>query len=73
MAVEEKVLHVPDISCEHCVKTIDRALGALQGVQSVQTDVPTRTVHVRYNPQQVTVEQVAATLDEVGYTVANDR
>jgi copper chaperone len=70
MAIEEKVLNVPDISCEHCVKTIDGALGALDGVQSVQTDIPTQTVRLRYDPQQVTMEQVAATLDEAGYTIA---
>jgi copper chaperone len=70
MAIEEKVLNVPDISCEHCVKTINAALSTLEGMQSVQVDIPTRTVQVRYDPQRVTMDQIAATLDEAGYTIA---
>jgi copper chaperone len=69
-ATQETVLSVPDISCEHCVKTINTALGALQGVQTVATDIPTKTVRLSYDPGQVSLETVEATLDEAGYTVA---
>ncbi len=67
---QETVLSVPDISCQHCVKTINTALGALTGVQAVETDIPTKTVHLRYDPSQVSLETVEAALDEAGYTVA---
>ena len=43
--VQEIVLSVPDVSCEHCVKTINGALGTLAGVESVSTDIPSKTVH----------------------------
>lgn len=69
-ATQETVLSVPDISCEHCVKTINGALGALPGVESVQTDIPTKTVRLRYNPTQAPLDQIEATLDDAGYTVA---
>ncbi len=67
---QETVLSVPDISCEHCVHTINGALGQLPGVEAVSTDIPTKTVTLRYDPSQVTLETVEATLDEEGYTVA---
>lgn len=67
---QETVLSVPDISCEHCVKTINGALGAVPGVESVSTDIPTRSVQLRYDPSQVSMEQIEATLDDAGYTVA---
>jgi copper chaperone len=67
---QETVLSVPDISCEHCVKTINGALGAVPGVESVSTDIPTKSVQLRYNPSQVSMEQIEATLDDAGYTVA---
>jgi copper chaperone len=69
-ATQETVLSVPDISCAHCVKTINTALGALQGVQAVETDIPTKTVHLSFDPSQVSLETVEATLDDAGYTVA---
>lgn len=68
--VQDTVLSVPDVSCEHCVKTINGALGQLSGVEAVSTDIPSKTVHLRYDPSQVTLDSIEATLEEAGYTVA---
>ncbi len=68
--VQETVLSVPDVSCEHCVKTINGALGTQPGVQDVQTDITTKTVHLRYDPSQLPMEKIEAILDDAGYTVA---
>ncbi len=70
--LQEAVLAVPDVSCEHCVKTINGALGVLPGVESVATDIPTRSVHLRYDSTQVSMEQIEATLDDAGYTVSQE-
>jgi copper chaperone CopZ len=70
VTVQETTLSVPDISCEHCVKTINGALKQLSGVEAVSTDIPTRTVHLRYDPSKLSLEKVEAVLDDVGYTVA---
>jgi copper chaperone len=67
--VQEITLSVPDVSCEHCVKTVNGALGALPGVETVTTDISTKTVYLRYDPDRVSLQKVEATLDEAGYTV----
>jgi copper chaperone len=59
----------PHISCEHCVHAINGALEALPGVETVSTDIPTRTVKLRYDPSQVSIEKVETVLDDIGYTV----
>ncbi len=66
----ETVLAVPDISCEHCVNAINGALNGLPGVETVDTDIPTKTVHLRYDPGQLSLEKVEAVLDDIGYTIA---
>jgi len=68
--VQDTVLSVPEVSCEHCVKTINGALGELAGVETVDTDIPTKTVRLRYDPAHVSMEQIEATLDDAGYSVA---
>lgn len=70
--VQEITLSVPDVSCAHCVKTINGALGALPGVEAVSTDIPTKTVRLRYNALQLSLEQIESTLDDEGYTVAKE-
>jgi len=67
--VQETVLSVPDISCEHCVNAINGALKDLPGVEAVSTDIPTKKVHLRYDPNQVTLAKVEEILDDIGYTV----
>ena len=68
--VQDITLSVPDVSCEHCVHAINTSLGKLAGVEQVDTDIPTKTVHLRYHADQVSLQQIEAILDDVGYTVA---
>ncbi|HEX8997027.1 MAG TPA: copper ion binding protein [Ktedonobacterales bacterium] len=70
MAMVETTLSVPDVSCEHCVKTINGALGSLSGVEQVSTDIPSKTVHLTYDAAQVSMDKIEEVLDDAGYTVA---
>lgn len=70
MANIEITLSAPDISCEHCAKTINGALGEVAGVSDVNVSIPAKTVSLSYDPSQVTLEHIEQVLDEEGYTVA---
>ncbi len=71
MATETMTVTVPDISCEHCQRAIEGAVGALPGVESVRVDVPSKTVQVRYDPARISRPQIETTLDDEGYPVAS--
>ena len=68
--MESITLVAPDISCQHCQHAIEGALRQTEGVSSVKVDIPTKTVHVDYDPQKLTLKKIEAVLDDVGYTVA---
>ncbi len=68
--MESTTLVAPDISCEHCQRAIEGAVGKLAGVSNVKVDIPTKTVHVTYDPQEVTLPKIEEALDDIGYTVA---
>jgi copper chaperone len=68
--MESTTLLAPDISCEHCQHAIEGAVGQLDGVSQVKVDIPTKTVHIDYNPEIVTLAKIEEVLDETGYTVA---
>ena len=69
--MEAMTVTAPNISCEHCKRAIEGAVGALPGVQSVHVEVPSKTVQVSYDPAQVSRATIEATLDEEGYPVAS--
>lgn len=64
-----KVLQVPNISCHHCVHTIQRELSQVKGVAGVQADVQTKQVSVKVD-SAATLEAVLKTLQEIGYPAA---
>ena len=65
-----ETLLVPDISCGHCQRTIEAALGHLPGVRAAAVDVATRTVRVNYDETAVTPATIRDTLADEGYDVA---
>ncbi len=67
------ILEVPDISCEHCEKTVTGALRQQPGVRNVQVDIPRKVVYLEYDPETLPLSQVQAVLDEEGYPVAATR
>ena len=62
-------LNVPDISCEHCERTITNALQPVEGVQSVRVDIPGKQVHVDYDEGQIKIEKMKEILQEEEYPV----
>jgi copper chaperone CopZ len=66
----ELMLDVPDISCDHCARTIDQTLSPLPGVRRVAVDVPSKRVRLESDEGQADLAAIRAALDEEGYPVA---
>jgi copper chaperone len=67
--MESTVLNVPDISCEHCERAITNRLTPVQGIRSVNVDIPGKQVRVDYDESQVSVERMKDLLQEEDYPV----
>lgn len=63
-------LSVPDVSCEHCIKTVSSTLGNQPSVEDVQVNLDQKTVTFAYDPQQVALDTLEGALDAAGYPVA---
>lgn len=55
-----------DISCGHCVHTIQSEVGELPGVQNVVANEQTKLVTITYD-QPATEQQIKELLTEIGY------
>ncbi len=65
----QTILNVPDISCEHCQKTITKALTPVPGVHAVDVDIPARQVRVDYDASSVGIDRIQEILREEDYPV----
>jgi len=60
---------VPNISCGHCVHTIQMEVADLEGVQSVKADQESQVVEITFdNP--ATEDGIKVLLAEINYPVA---
>jgi len=60
---------VPNISCGHCVHTIQTELADLAGVKSVKADASSKIVEVIFDVP-ATEEKIKQLLTEINYPVA---
>jgi len=67
--MESKTFTVPNISCGHCVKTIENEVGDLAGVAKVKADQESKQVVVEWN-SPATWGQIEALLKEINYPPA---
>ena len=66
MTAETRTYSVPDISCDHCKRSIESAVAHLPDVESVNVDVAAKTVTVTGGDPILTEAAVA----QVGYAIA---
>ena len=63
-------LNVKGMSCGHCVKSIEGAVGKLQGVERTLVDLSAGTVTVEYKDDAVNLDSVKEAIADAGYEVA---
>ncbi|MGD2125128.1 MAG: heavy-metal-associated domain-containing protein [Desulfobacteraceae bacterium] len=64
--MERKKFTIPNISCGHCVMSIKRELGEIEGVSKVEGDPEKKEISVDWDTP-ATVDKIKATLKEINY------
>ncbi len=64
--MREKKVFIPNISCSHCVKTIQRELSEIDGIEYVESDPVAKEAVIRWRAP-LTWELIRQKLDEIGY------
>lgn len=65
--MSEKTVNVPNISCGHCVSTIEREVGGLKGVDRVKADQKSRNVVVSWDPEATDWVVIEDRMKEIHY------
>ncbi|MDD3414047.1 MAG: copper chaperone CopZ [Lachnospiraceae bacterium] len=67
--MEKSVLKVDGMSCEHCVKAITKAVGAMDGVDEVNVDLTTKTVTVTHDGEKAPLDKIKLEIEDQGYDI----
>lgn len=69
--LETVVIKVPTIVCNKCEKTIKKAIFSLEGVKDAEVNLETKTVEVKFVPEQTNLETIEITITLAGYDANN--
>jgi copper chaperone len=62
------ILKVKGMSCQHCVMSVTKALGLLEGIKNIQVDLA--NAEVRFdNTMAVAVDRIEKAIKDAGYEV----
>ncbi len=64
--MEKQNLHIPNISCGHCVMAIKNELNELEGVGTVEGDPENKSIAVEWEAP-ATLEIIRNTLNGINY------
>ena len=67
--MEKKTLNVEGMSCEHCVKAVNKALAGIAGVANVVVSLKDKTVSFDCDPALAQMEAVTAAITDEGFEV----
>ena len=65
-----KTVSVPSISCGHCVATIEREVGELEGVSSVSAQEATRDVTISWDADATDWAAIESLMKEINHAPA---
>ncbi|ARF16817.1 copper chaperone CopZ [Sporosarcina ureae] len=64
----EKII-VQGMSCNHCVNSIEKSVGNLKGISSVNVNLNSGEVVVDFDHTLTTLDQIKETIEEQGYDI----
>lgn len=67
--MEKYKFSIPNISCGHCVKTIENELSELEGIKLLAGDPQNKTITVEWEAP-TTLETIRGRLNEINYPAA---
>ena len=66
--MKEVIYRIPNISCGHCVRTIELEVGELEGVKSVEASSDNKTASITFD-EPATETLIKSLLSEINYPV----
>jgi Cu+-exporting ATPase len=69
LAASEAILPITGMTCANCAATIERTLKKVGGVSEATVNYASERAAVQFNPDSVTISELAAAIERIGYGV----
>ncbi|MDS1030547.1 copper ion binding protein [Bacillota bacterium LX-D] len=67
--MEDLVLKIEGMSCNHCKMAVEKALKTLGGVEEANVDLQANSATVKFDEQVISEDKLKEAIEEAGYKV----
>tara|TARA_B100000686_G_C16696325_1_gene920745 strand:- start:897 stop:1106 length:210 start_codon:yes stop_codon:yes gene_type:complete len=60
---------VEGMTCGHCVETVEKVLGNLEGVEKIVVNLPKEQVFIEFNDSKIRIESIYVKIKEAGFGI----
>lgn len=68
----KKNIRIEGMSCQHCVASIENAVGTLEGVEAVTVSLDNKNAAVSFDENQVEISKIYEAIEEIGFDVVKE-
>jgi len=65
--MQELTLKIRGMSCAMCVKSIESAVGTLDGVEEIRVNLATESAFLKFDPKKVSLDEIVRLIEDLGY------
>ena len=69
MALQQEVLRVEGMSCNHCKQAVETAVRKLTGLTKAEVDLASKTLKVEFDGEKTSMQEVRHAVEETGFEV----
>jgi copper chaperone len=70
--VKETLVLIPRMNCNGCLRNVTTILQTLPSLAIIATDLPAKTLHLHYDPEQLSMEQIKRALQQADYPIEQE-
>ena len=71
--MQQEIIKVNGMTCEHCVQTITNALNNINGLNTVNVDLVKKEVSVKFNENETKLQKIFDKIIEVGFELPENK
>ena len=70
--MEQELIKVEGMTCQHCVETITKALNKISGLNSIVVNLDDKEVSVRFDGNKTNLQEIISKIIDVGFELSKN-
>jgi P-type Cu+ transporter len=70
MKQEKQIINIEGLTCSACVRTVEKAVGSLEGIEKASVNFATEKLTVSFDPDRLSMDGIIQGINKAGYSAS---